>query len=327
MATFKSVFKDDISSYLAVREAVLSDSAFKHDICCLASFDMFLANTGLQERGISESTFIEWQKALTGKTGTKAGRIIAIRTFIRHPHTLGVPAYVPVIPKTVDDYMPYIFSDEELDRIFNAADSVILTRRQPNPYIKMEFPMILRLLYGCGLRIGETLALQMKDIDLKGGILTLLHTKNDRSRLVPMSPSLTGILQRYCLAMGIIGIPDAFLFPGKDQTGPISIRAVRNRFDVTLKNLGIKQPNRKWHERGPCPHCFRHMFVFKSFAQAQKNGRSIDGSVPFLSIYLGHDSLKETEKYLKFSSELFPNALELFEDYAGTVFPEAGYEK
>jgi len=69
------------------------------------------------------------------------------------------------------------------------------------------------------------------------------------------------------------------------------------------------------------------MFVFKSFAQAQKNGKSINDSVPFLSIYLGHDSLKETEKYLKFSSELFPNALELFEDYAGTVFPEAGYEK
>jgi integrase len=142
-----------------------------------------------------------------------------------------------------------------------------------------------------------------------------------------MSRSLTQILQRYCLAMGIIGIPDAFLFPGKDRAGPISIRAVRNKFDVTLKNLGIKQPNRKRYERGPCQHCFRHIFVFESFAQAQKNGRSIDDSVPFLSIYLGHDSLRETEKYLKFSSELFPNALELFEGYSGMVFPEADHEK
>ena len=327
MITFKSIFKDDISNYLAVRKAVLSDSAFKHDTCYLASFDAFLAHTGLREKEIPEPVIIEWQKTVTGKTSTKAGRITAVRTFIRYLHAVGVPAYVPVIPKIVDGYMPYIFCDEELDRIFNAADSVILPQRQQNPSIKTEFPMILRLLYGCGLRIGETLALQMKDADLEGGILTLLHAKNDKRRLVPMNPSLTEIVRRYCLAMGITGVPDAFLFPGKDQTGQLSIRAVWNTFGAILKNLGIKKPNRKWHERGPCLHCFRHMFVFKSFAQAHKNGRSIDDSVPFLSTYLGHDSLKETEKYLKFSSELFPNALELFEGYAGRVFPEADYEK
>jgi len=327
METFKSVFKDDIGNYLAVRKTVLSVSSFKHDTIYLASFDAFLAKKGLKKKEIPESVFIGWQKTLTGKTITKAGRIVAVRLFIRYLHTLGVPAYVPVIPKTADDYIPYIFSDGELDRIFNAADNIIVTKGQQNTHIKTEFPMILRMLYGCGLRIGETLALQMKDIDLKGGILTLLHTKNDKRRLVPMNSSLTEILRKYCLAMGITGIPDAFLFPGKDQSKPLTIRAARNKFDVILKNLGITQKDRKWHERGPCMHCFRHIFVFKSFARAQKNGRSIDDSVPFLSTYLGHDSLKETEKYLKFGSELFPNALELFEDYAGTVFPEADYEK
>jgi integrase len=135
--------------------------------------------------------------------------------------------------------------------------------------------------------------------------------------------------------MGITGTPDAFLFPSADPTIPMSIRSVRNKLDVILSNLGIKLSyrhkfkleNRKRHERGPCQHCLRHVFVFKSFAQAQRNGKRIDDSVPFLSIYLGHDSLKETEKYLKFSSELFPNALELFEDYAGKVFPEADNEE
>ena len=327
MVSFHSIFKDDISNYLAVRKTVLSDSAIKHDICYLASFDTFLANIGLAEREISELVFIEWQKTLTGKPGSKANKIMAIRTFIKYLHTLGISAYTPVIPKVVDGYMPYIFSDEELNRIFFASDNIVVTKGQPNPYIKTEFPMILRLLYGCGLRIGETLALQMKDIDLKGGILTLLHVKNKRHRLVPMSPSLTEVLRLYCLAMGIIGTPDAFLFPSIDKAIPISIRSVRNKFDVILKNLGIKLTNRNWHERGPCQHCFRHMFVFKSFARAQENGRNINDSVPFLSIYLGHDSLKETEKYLKFSSELFPNAVGLFEGYAGMVFPEVDYEK
>lgn len=74
-------------------------------------------------------------------------------------------------------------------------------------------------------------------------------------------------------------------------------------------------------------HCFRHVFVFKSFANAEQDGRSIDDSIPYLSIYLGHDSLGETEKYLKFSSDMYPEAIELFEEYAGDVFPEVGYEQ
>ena len=327
MVSFHSIFKDDISNYLAVRKTVLSDSAIKHDVCYLASFDAFLANIGLQEREISELVFNGWQKTLTGKPTSKANKIITIRTFIKYLHTLGISAYTPVIPKVIDSYMPYIFSNEELGRIFDAADNIAVTKRQSNPYIKTEFPMILRLLYGCGLRIGETLALQMKDIDLKGGILTLFHAKNKRHRLVPMSPSLTEIVRLYCLAMGIIGTPDAFLFPSIDPASPISIRSVRNKFDVILKNLGIKLPNRNRYERGPCQHCLRHVFVFKSFARAQERGRNIDEGVPFLSIYLGHDSLKETEKYLKFSNELFPNAVGLFEGYAGMVFPEVDYEK
>jgi integrase len=327
MIRFHSIFKEDINNFLAIRKPVLSDATIKLYIYYLASFDVFLANTGLKEKAISETVFNEWQKTITGGTRTKAGKIAAIRIFFKYLRSLGVPAYMPIIPKIADDYVPYIFCDEELGRIFNAADTIAITKGQPNLLMRKVYPMILRLLYGCGLRVGETLALQVKDIDLRGGILTLLHAKNGKHRLVPMSPSLTDILRQYCLAMGIIGVPDAFLFPSIDPARPMSIQAVRNKFNAILKNLGIKLPDKKRLGRGPCRHCLRHVFVLKSFVQAQKKGRNIDASVPFLSIYLGHDSLKETEKYLKFSSELFPNAMGLFEDYAGKVFPEAGYEK
>lgn len=73
-------------------------------------------------------------------------------------------------------------------------------------------------------------------------------------------------------------------------------------------------------------HCFRHTFAFKSFAKAEAAGRSLNDSVPFLSTYLGHKNLDETEKYLKFSSTMYPNAMRLFENYIGDVFPEVTYE-
>jgi integrase len=293
MSVFNSIFGSEFENYLTVRKTALSDSAYKHEICYLTSFDAFLAGIGLQKKEISEPIFNEWQKTLTGKMSSIANKIIVIRLFIKYLHTLGIQAHTPVIPKTPDDYIPYIFSDEELDRIFNEADNIIVTNVQPNPLIKTAFPMILRMLYGCGLRIGETLALKMKDIDLDGGLLTLLHTKNEKHRLVPMRSSLTEILRQYCLAMGLCGNPDALLFPSANLSVPMSVKSVQNKLDVILKNLGMKAStgNRYERARGPCQHCMRHVFVFKSFAQAQRNGRGIDDSVPFLSIYLGHDSL------------------------------------
>jgi integrase/recombinase XerD len=327
MIEFQSILKEEFQSFLTIRKACLSESAFMHDKHYLTSFDAFLLEHHLCEKAISEDILVGWVKTLTGKASSRANEVIVIRIFIQYLHSFGIPAYTPVIPKVPDDYIPHIFSEDELHRIFDVADNIIVTKAQPNPYMRIEFPVILRLLYGCGLRIGETLALQMKDVDLDGGILTILHAKNNRQRFVPMSISLTEILRRYCPVMGIVGKPDAYLFPGTDPSEPMSIRSARNKFNVILKNTGIAPETMGWHERGPCLHCFRHLFVFRSFTQAELSGWAIDDSVPFLSTYLGHDSLNETDKYFKFSSELYPKALELFGCYAGSVFPEVDHEK
>lgn len=322
MIEFHSVLREEITDFLAIRKSELSVSAFKHDIHYLASFDAYLTNQNWQDKILPETIVVGWIKILTGKASSRANEVIVIRIFIKYLHSLGIPSFSPAIPRVTDDYMPYIFSNEELEKIFAEADNITVTKAQPNPYIYVEFPMILRLLYGCGLRIGETLALQMKDVDLDNGILTLLHTKNRKQRFVPMNASLMEILQNYCLAMGTIGMPDFHLFPSADLSRPMSVRSVRNKFDVILRNTGIAPKTRNWHERGPCLHCFRHLFVFRSFAQAERAGYSISDSIPFLSTYLGHDRLNETDKYLKFSSELYPEAMELFESYTEGIFPE-----
>lgn len=65
-------------------------------------------------------------------------------------------------------------------------------------------------------------------------------------------------------------------------------------------------------------HCLRHVFAFRSFAQAERNGRHLDDEIPYLSIYLGHDGLNETAKYLKFSNELFP--VDAFGDFMNELY-------
>lgn len=327
MCEFKSILRYELTDFLSSRKATLSKSAYSHDCHYLTTFDCCLTECNQRQKAVSERVITEWQKKLRGKSSSIANEVIVIRLFLRYLSSMGINVFIPPIPKVTDDYVPYIFSDKELKRIFTLSDNITLTKKQTNPYIQLEFSMMLRIMYGCGLRVGETLALKMKDVDLDGGILTLKHTKGNKQRLVPMHQTLTSIFKRYCLAMGLIGKAYALLFPSAIQEIPISVQTARNRFNVILKFAGISIRGRVKWERGPCLHCLRHVFAFKSFAKAEKSGHSIDASVPYLSLYLGHDSLKETEKYLKFSHELYPEALKLFEDYTLQVFPEVAYEK
>lgn len=325
MRTFHGPFRKELEDFLSLRQASLSPSAYAHDGHYLTDFDTFSAQEP-HEKFLSEATMNHWIHTLSGKRSSIANAVIVVRLFIRYLNRIGIPAYIPPIPRVTNDYVPYIFSDEELERIYQQVDNLEVSRAKKNPLMAFEFPMIVRLLYGCGLRIGETLALKMKDVDLVGGTLMMRHAKGDKQRLVPMHLVLTEILERYCLAMGIVGVPDAWVFPVPGQEKSMTPKDAQHGFAKILRLASISLPGRKKHERGPCLHCMRHVFVFKSFAAANKAGRKIDDSIPYLSIYLGHDSLQETEKYMKFSSELFPDAMDLFSDYSAGILPEVAYE-
>jgi integrase len=154
----------------------------------------------------------------------------------------------------------------------------------------------------------------------------LKKTKRSKERMVPMHPNLTKILVDYCMALKIIGCPNRYLFENQENGKPISERRVRYLFDRLLNETEIELPGRQKHERGPCLHCLRHRFAIDSFIQAEQNRQCLDDAVPYLSIYLGHDSLEETQKYLKFSAELYPGALDNFASFAADIFPEVTYE-
>lgn len=327
MIQLRSVLKDEIAEFLALRKALKSKSTYDHDRHTLKLFDGYLCSIGCNHKNLTEEQVTGWISTLTGKSRSIANVVIVVRIFLAHLKGYGVNAYIPPIPKVSDDYIPYIFSDDEMKLIFSIADTIQIGKPRKNTLIHVEFPMILRLMCGCGLRIGETLSLKMKDVDLDIGVLTLKYTKGDKQRLVPMHASLTKSLRQYCMAMGMIGDSEACLFPTSDSMESVTVHNVQHKFNSILEQGNISLHGRKKHQRGPCLHCFRHVFVFKSFANVEKAGRRVDDIIPYLSIYLGHDSLKETEKYLKFSSEMFPDAMELFDSYTTQIFPEVNFDE
>lgn len=324
---FKSIYSFELNQYYTLRSSTLSMSALQHEECYLRRFDDYLSET-VKEKGIlNEDCITKWIGRLRGKSSSIENQVIVIRQFLKYLELSGEKVFMPVIPKVHDDYVPYLFSDDELKRIFNSADNIVQRAHNTDSYLVYEFPVILRLLYSCGLRIGETLNLRYSDVDFNAGVLHMKNTKGDKERLVPMSAEMTDILIQYCIAMNVTVQGDNFLFPSYlNRDKHISDRSVKHRFEYILKENEISLPNRNKHERGPCLHCLRHVFAFKSFSKSENSGMRLDDAIPYLSIYLGHDSLNETAKYLKFSSELFPKAVTTFEEYIADLLPEVDYE-
>lgn len=324
---FKSIYSDQLSQYYNLRTSVLSESAQKHELCYLCRFDSYVEKHITSYGQFTEDFINGWISTLSGKSSSIENEVIVIRQFLNFLMLSDEKVFLPVIPKVREDYIPYIFSDTELNGIFKSADNVVQKDWKADTYLVIEFPVILRLLYSCGLRIGETVKLNTSDIDLENGILRMVNTKGNKQRLVSMSSGMTDILSRYCMAMGISGTGGKWLFPSFNEDTHISDKAVKHRFEKVLKDNNIYLSNRKKYERGPCLHCMRHVFAFKSFAKAEREGRHLDDAIPYLSIYLGHEGLNETAKYLKFSNELFPESIDAFGDFMCGLLPEVDHEE
>ena len=100
-------------------------------------------------------------------------------------------------------YMPYIFSDLELSSLLGTVDQLCATGI--STHSDLVFPLVFRILIGCGSRITETLQIEKKDVDVEKGTLTLLNTKNRKERIIPMADSLTSLSKNLFLGYFAFG--------------------------------------------------------------------------------------------------------------------------
>ena len=121
-----------------------------------------------------------------------------LRQFCSFLVLLGVNA-AAVPPKymkiTRCEFRPYIFSDEELHRLVVVADSLSPSYRTKSH--QQIYPVLVRMLIGTGMRIGEVLALKREDVDPINGVVKVINGKNGVSRYIPVSDSLKMVLSSY----------------------------------------------------------------------------------------------------------------------------------
>ena len=260
----------------------------------------------------------------TEKANTHSSRMGILRMFAIYLSNLGYNVFIPDVPvfkQRWTTFAPYIFSDDDIRRFFNASDTMDIGLTSNIYGRKRYLSVLFRLLLGCGLRIGEALSITPKDINFETSVIFIREAKNDKQRIVPMSQTLAGQLKNYISDNGIGN--DITVF-SKYNGEPNSEETIYAWFRKILKNACISHNGKGY---GPRVHDFRHTFAVRSLNKMLSDGIPFYSALPILKDYLGHANILATEKYLHLAKWMFPDIVEKMNDISNQVIPATEVSK
>ena len=256
---------------------------------------------------------------LAGQAPIKAhgvNQLSTLKGFYRFLLARGYVSSSP-LPKSVQrppsTFKPHIFSREELGRLIAATDELA---KRWDPLRASTFRTLLILLYGAGLRISEALNLTVEDVDLAEELLTVRKSKFYKTRLVPIPPELTAVLDTYFRKRKRYHQPvtGTSIFFATCKKPSLDAAYARNIYWEVRKRAGLDQPGPGGSR--PRLHDLRHTSAVHRLISWYREGKDINALLPYLSTYLGHLDLSGTQYYLTMVPELLEVANDRFERYA-----------
>jgi integrase/recombinase XerD len=280
-------------------------------------FDEFTIKNEANFVGLTKELADKWAGKRPNESDvTRYKRVNDIINFSIYLNQLGYQTYIPRQLKTYQStFTPYIFSKEQLKSFFTACDSMEIHRQSPIKYI---LPVLYRMIYGCGLRVSEALELKFQDVNLDEGYIIIREAKNGCDRILPISHSVKDICIQYSKCyLSTLDSCDYF-FTQKNGKKYASDTAYK-WFRKILWKAGIPHGGKGM---GPRVHDFRHSFSVHSLAEMSRKGLDLYYSLPVLSKYLGHSSLEATDKYVRLTSDMYPELMQEVNSLCSYLFPE-----
>jgi len=248
----------------------------------VAPDDLDVLMEGLVERGVAKKSRVQIA--------------ILLRRFCAWLQDQGLVLRNPAVALPLpddgeDDLLAPPLSEAEVTAIFDALPRQTV--------YDLRNVALLELLYGCGLRISEALALDLDHVDLDRRTVLVVESKHAQTRLVPLPRTAKAAVGDYlALRRGLLRGPDhGALF--LTQYGTRWTRSgVYGLFERLNEGRGPGVP--RLH-----PHLLRHSIA----VHLLRGGADIR----YIQDFLGHASLESTKIYLR----LVPGQLK--EDYEAAM--------
>jgi integrase/recombinase XerD len=230
-----------------------------------------------------------------------AERLGMVRGFAKYQSATDPRTEIPpeeLLPHRHHHKPPYIYTDTEISKLIGAAKKL----RSPRGLRATTISTIIGLLSVTGMRASEPLNLDIKDVDLKRGILTVRETKFDKSRLVPVHISTRDKLRKYArLRDKICPRPQSPNFFISGRGTRLRYDTLRRWFIILSHQIGLRSPGESY---GPRLHDLRHGFAIKAMLGWYRSGVNVEQNIVALTTYLGHGHVNDTYWYISAVPEL-----------------------
>lgn len=316
---FNSHFSYELQVFLETKRA--SGYKYESESWILSRLDKYFYDNSIME--LTVESILGWtEKRKTESVKTHSIRVTILRQFCVFLNDRDRKVPLPQQPKNLGhlkSFTPYIFTKEQIQKLIKSADTMPIRRNGKN--IAVIMPILLRLLYCSGLRINEALGLKVENFNSNQQTITILNGKNDDSRIVPLTKQLKNTLDDYLKSLYTHPKSDDFIFPTSKKE-PYNSRTIYGAFRELLWRCGISHGGRG---KGPRLHDLRHTFAVHSLQKLVSEGHDTYLLLPILSTYLGHKSIHATERYLRLTSEVYPDILKKANLLTSGLIPEVNY--
>jgi integrase len=312
MTPFQSVFAERLAGYVLLRRQL--GLRFVNQEALLHAFDRYVAER--DDRGVlTEALARTFATAVAATSATVPGRRYSVvRQFADYLATFD-PRTPRLDPKALYRQWrqppPYIFTEEELGRLLHRATQFSPRHRTSNRTVHA----MIGLAASTGLRPREVLGLDVSDVDLDTGLLTIRRTKLDKDRVVPVHATTRDVLRAYAVDRGQMpgaaGETPFFLNTRGQRVQPEN---VAHLFGQLVGRIGLPSPRGK----RPTFSSLRHTFAVHRLVAWYRAGANVQAHLPVLATYMGHVHYASTAYYLTATAEL----LGIAADRLGALTPE-----
>jgi len=301
-----SALAQHLDEYLQLRRLLGHDLADGHRL--LPRFVAHLDDHGIESVTIEAALAWSLEGAVLAGSVVPGHRWTLVRGFARYLSGIDPRTEIPpagMIRRPQRWRSPFIYSDADVLALIDQA-----RRSIPQPLRTATYETLIGLLSATGLRIGEALRLDGKDIDWTEGVLHIRRSKFQKSRLVPLRPSVLGALESYEHRRRRL-CPE----PSTDSFF-VSLHGTRviyecvwptHRMLCEQAGVGAGSPVR------PRIHDYRHSFAVKTLLGWYRDGVEVQTRISWLSTYLGHREPRYTYWYLSAAPDLLAHAARLLD--------------